>query len=359
MIPLTRPLLGDEEMAEVAAVLQSGMLVQGARVQAFEQAVALAMGRRSGVAVTSGTSALALALDALDVGPGDEVICPDLTWPSPVHVILERGAVPVLVDVDAAEWNARPEALAAALSERTAAAILIDQLGNPSRSAEAEAALGDTPLIVDAACSLGSARGDEPCGKRGVIACTSFHPRKVITTGEGGMCVTDDEVLAERIRVARNHGQHAPGRFTRAAGNHRMSDLAAALGVVQMARLPEIVAGRRRFAAIYAQELPALGLSLQVAPEGAQPNHQTLGVLLPEGRDAAARDALIAGLAERGVQAGLLSFALHRLPHLSRWARPAPASASVCDRGMSLPLYPQMSEDEVGKVIDALRDLVP
>ena len=358
MIPLTRPLLGDEEQAEVAAVLQSGMLVQGARVEAFEQRVAAAMGRRNGVAVTSGTSALSLALEALDVGAGDEVICLDLTWPSPVHAIVERGAAPVLVDVDPAEWNTRPEALAAARTARTKAAILIDQFGNPARAAEAEEMLGDVPLIVDAACSLGSRMGEAPCGNRGVIATTSFHPRKVITTGEGGMCVTDDDALSERMRVARNHGQHAPGRFTRAASNHRMSELAGALGIKQMDRLEAIVEGRRRWAAIYTEELPALGLSLQAAAAGAVPNHQTLGELLPDGRSARDRDQLSAELAKRGVQAGLLSFALHRLPHLSAWARPSPASASIAERGFSLPLFPQMEEGAVRKVIGALSDLL-
>src|SRR6185503_10034936 len=120
---------------------------------------------------------------------------PALTWPSPAHAVLACGAEPVLIDVDAAEWNAGPEQVRAALSPRPDAMIAIDQFGNPSRVPELLAALGDVPLVVDAACSMGSTLAGVPCGRLGVIACTSFHPRKVITTGEGGMCLTDDAAL--------------------------------------------------------------------------------------------------------------------------------------------------------------------
>jgi perosamine synthetase len=155
-----------------------------------------------------------------------------------------------LVDVDPHEWNSTPEAFAAARSARTRAAIVIDQFGNPARAPELHAVLDGLIVIEDAACALGSVFADgKPCGSLGDVSCFSFHPRKVITTGEGGMCLTDDAELARRLRVLRNHGQAAPGVFERHAGNFRLTELGGALGVAQMARLAEINQGRREHAA--------------------------------------------------------------------------------------------------------------
>ncbi|MDH5673038.1 MAG: aminotransferase class I/II-fold pyridoxal phosphate-dependent enzyme [Myxococcales bacterium] len=365
-VPLTRPWLGAEEQAAVAAVLGSGMLVQGAEVAAFEGALAELTGRAHAIAVSNGTSALLLALEAAGVGPGDGVLCPDLTWPSPAHAITLLGAEPQLVAVDADEWNAGPEAFAAARDGRSKAAIAIDQFGNPARAEAIAEALPGLTLIVDAACSLGSELGGGPCGRFGTIACSSFHPRKVITTGEGGVCLTDDPELAQRLRILRNHGQRGPGDFARAAGNHRLTEFAAAIGRVQLLRLPEIVARRRALAERYLNELPALGLQPQRAAPDARPNHQTFGVLLPPGRGAAERAALVAALAERGVQSGLLSYALHQLPQFAAAAERArqrgielSTSASIALRGLSLPLFPTMDNAQQQMVVDALADLLP
>ncbi|HEX5659048.1 MAG TPA: aminotransferase class I/II-fold pyridoxal phosphate-dependent enzyme, partial [Polyangiales bacterium] len=200
MIPLTVPALGSEEIAAAERVLRSGMLVQGREVQQFESELAQRTQRRHAIAVSSGTAALELALRALGVGPGDEVLVPALTWPSPGHAVLAVGASVGLVDVDPEEWNAH----AFELGPRTRAVIAIDQFGNPAR--QRELASLAVPLIVDAACSLGSSYEGRPCGSFGAIATMSFHPRKVLTTGEGGACLTDDDALAERISVLANYG---------------------------------------------------------------------------------------------------------------------------------------------------------
>jgi dTDP-4-amino-4,6-dideoxygalactose transaminase len=362
VIPLTRPLLGAEEEQAVAAVLRTGMLVQGAEVARFERAVGEHVRRAHAVAVVNGTAALELGLGALGIGPGARVLVPALTWPSPAHAVLACGAEPVLVDVDAAEWNSGPRQLEGALSPQPDAVIAIDQFGNPCRVQELLALLGDVPLIVDAACSLGSTIAGTPCGRLGVIACSSFHPRKVITTGEGGMCLTDDAALAERVRELRNHGQAAPARFARAAGNERMSELSAAVGVVQMTRLTTIVEQRRALAARYREGLADLPLRMQAAAPGATPNHQTLGVVLDPGLD---RDALIARLAQRAVQAGLLSYALHRLPQLrdaaevaARAGRSLQNAEAIAERGMCLPLFPTLTHAEQDQVIAALRESI-
>jgi perosamine synthetase len=361
MIPLTVPALGNDEVAAVERVLRSGMLVQGKEVQAFEAALCAVTGREHAVAVANGTAALELALGALGITAGDEVLCPALTWPSPAHAVRAVGAVPVLVDVDAAEWNATEQHFAAAGGPRTRAAIVIEQFGNPARHDAIARALAGVPLVVDAACSLGSSFKGVPCGKHGVIACMSFHPRKVITTGEGGVCLTDDEALARELRTLRNHGQVEPGRFTRASGNYRLTELGGALGVMQMQKLSALCSERRRLAQRY--ETALAELSFQRAPEGGVANRQTFAVLVgAAGQGSARRDRAISGLAERGVQAGRLSYALHTLPQFAREAAAAEAAGrslvearDIAERGLALPLYPGMREAQIDEVVRALR----
>ncbi|MEY4512899.1 MAG: hypothetical protein RLZZ450_5021 [Pseudomonadota bacterium] len=361
MIPLTVPALGDEEIAATERVLRSGMLVQGREVQAFESALALSTHRKHAIAVGSGTAALELALRALEVRPGDEVLCPALTWPSPAHAVLGTGAELGLVDVDRDEWNATEHGFASARTSRTRAAIVIEQFGSPARHAAIAAALPGVALVVDAACSLGASYAGAPCGSHGIIACTSFHPRKVLTTGEGGACLTDDDLLAERLRALRNHGQSLPGVFVCAAGNQRMTELAGAIGSEQMLKLPHLVAARRRLAAQIQAAFP--GRSWQRAAHDAEPNQQTLGLLLgPVGQGSGERDRVLTALREGGVQSGALSYALHRLPQFERAAslaeragRSLEVSRDIAERGLALPLFPSMTEPQVKVVIEQLR----
>lgn len=361
MIPLTVPALGEEEIAASARVLRSGMLVQGSEVLAFEAALAACCARAHAIAVGSGTAALELALRALDLGPGDEVLCPALTWPSPAHAILAVGAEPVLVDVHPDEWNATEETLARARTERTRAAIVIDQLGNPARHRPIAEVLAGLPIVVDAACSLGSRYEGVPCGRHGIIACTSFHPRKVLTTGEGGACLTDDPALDARLRALRNHGQSSPGVFVCASGNHRMTEMAAAIGAVQLAKLDALVDERRRLASRMRAALSSC--TFQRVPEGGVANGQTLGMLVgPPHGGSAARDRTMARLRDEGVGAGLLSHALATLPPLARASARARArgeslaiSIDVAARGLALPLFPTMTEAQCEQVVTAVR----
>ncbi|MET0388610.1 MAG: DegT/DnrJ/EryC1/StrS family aminotransferase [Polyangiales bacterium] len=360
MIPLSRSLLGSEELCAIARVLESGRLVQGERVAELEQVIAARVGRSHAVAVSNGTSALQLALRVLGVGPGDDVLVPDLTWPSPGHAVLELGARPVLVDVDPDDWNVSAEALLAARTTRTRAAIVIDQFGCPAASARIARVLRDLPIVVDAACSLGSHDGERACGARGTIATLSFHPRKVVTTGEGGMCLTDDDTLAGRLRELRNHGQVTPGVFGSASGNYRLSELAAALGLAQLQRLDTMLEQRRRLASRYDRELGVL--RAQRLPEAARGNHQTYGVLLPEPYS---REVVIASLRERGIEAGKLSYALHQLPQFAAAAADAvaagrsfPHATQIAERGLALPLFPGLRDAEQTHVIESVRAVV-
>ncbi len=363
MVPLTVPELGDEESAAALRVLRSGMLVQGKEVLAFEQALASLVARAHAIAVVNGTAALELALRALGVGPGDEVVCPALTWPSPAHAVRVLGAVPVLADVDPAEWNMTPATLAPALGPRTKAVIAIEQFGNPARHTALSAASGAVPMIVDAACSLGSSYQGAPCGAQGVIACTSFHPRKVITTGEGGACLTDDPGLAEQLRALRNHGQAEPGRFVCASGNYRMTELAGAIGLAQLPKLRAICDGRRTRAQRIMEALPRL--TFQQTPPGGVENRQTLGILVgTPGAGSGERERVMAGLIARGVGAGRLSYALHTLPQFADEARAAEragrsleSARDIAERGLCVPLFPSMSDAQVATVIEALADV--
>jgi perosamine synthetase len=352
MIRLSRPTIGEEERAAVDAVLSSGMLVQGAQVARFEALLAARCGRKHGIAVSSGTAALELALRAAGVGPGDEVLCPALTWPSPANAIRLVGAIPVLVDVDPLEWNATGAAFAAARTDATRAAILIDQFGNPLRARETLDALPDLALIEDAACALGSRTDLGPCGSVGLVSCMSFHPRKVITTGEGGVCLTDDDALADRLRRLRNHGQAAPGVFEEVSMNFRLTELGGALGVSQMTRLDAILAARRALLDRYRAALPKLGF--QRCPPGGRENAQTAGALLPEGTTEGDRERLIARLREDGVEVGRLSYALSRVPSLGLEATAVPVSEDLVTRGLALPLYPGMTEEEQARVVRAV-----
>ncbi len=349
MIRLAKPWIGENEQRAVAAVLESGQLVQGPNVQRFEQAIAALVGRKHAVAVSSGTSALQLALRALGIGAGDEVLCPALSWPSPAHAVRLSGAKVQFVDVDPNEWNSTEDALRAARNASTRAAIVIDQFGNPARAAAIQEALGSLPVIEDAACALGSRFANGPCGTLGAVSCLSFHPRKILTTGEGGMCLTDDDGLADKLRTLRNHGQLG-GEFVVAAGNHRMTEVAAALGLAQLQRLDDMVARRRQLASLYREHLGSL-LDFQQTPKGAESNYQTFGVLLPQGRE---RRVVREKLHARGVEAGLLSFAIHKLGSFTGSDASMPVTEHIAARGLALPLFPQMKDAEVEQVANAL-----
>jgi perosamine synthetase len=274
--------------------------------------------------------------------------------------VIELGALPVLVDVDPEHWNLSVEAVRAALTPQTRAIIAIDQFGCPAPSSAIQRAFPELPLIVDAACSIGSHDGDKPCAARGVIACMSFHPRKLLTVDEGGMCLTDDAELAQRLRQLRNHGQAQPGEFARASGNYRLSEVAAAIGCVQLGRLDGMLAERRRLAQRYRSALQAL--TPQRWPAGTLGNDQTFGVVLPPHLD---RDASVAALRERGIESGRLSYALHTLPQFAAAAqraqaagRPFPQAERLAQSGLALPLWVGLSEAEQSHVIESLEHVL-
>jgi dTDP-4-amino-4,6-dideoxygalactose transaminase len=372
VIRLTRPYFTDGESAAVAEVLASGMLIQGQRVAAFEAATADFLGGLARtapphcLAVATGTAALELSLASVPrrdgtsgVTPRDEVIVPAVSWPSPGHAVILEGATPVLADVDLDTWCLDVTAATEVATPRTASIIAIDQFGVPAPIPALRRAIPGVDVVEDSACALGSTLDGVPCGLLGDVGIYSYHPRKVITTGEGGMCVTRDDARADLLRALRNHGQSTPGTFRCAGPNQRLSELHAAVGVVQMTKLEDILRRRRAMAA---EVRAAVDLRWQRAPQGAEANHQTLGFVLPRpatGDREAARNALLAALRESGVEASILSYALHRLPQFAAYAvnrgRRFPVADAVVDGGVAVPLHPGMSGEDVGKVVDALR----
>ena len=364
-VPLARPLTGSEELEEIRSVLESGQLSQGPKVQEFERMVAEHTGARHAFATSSCTTALHLALVALGVGPGDEVLVPDFTFPATANVVVQQGAVPVLVDVDLDTYNVDPSGLARHLTARTRAVIPVDLFGlsadmDPVMAFAAEHGLA---VLEDAACSLGATYHGRPCGVLGDVGCLSFHPRKVVTTGEGGMVLTDDDDLAERIRILRSHGGvRRAQRFTfeDAGFNYRLSDVLAALGVAQMRRLPQMVADRRRLASDLRAGLAGMrGITVPPEPVWGGHVYQAFVALVEPGVD---RDAVIGGLRERGVEATLGTYALHAQPFFGRAFGYSPGalprSHQAFLRSVALPLYPQMTDADTEAVVQCVGEVL-
>lgn len=361
LIRLTIPEIGDEEIQVVTDVLRSGYLVQGKYVRDFEQKVADYLGARHAIAVSSGTAALHLSLIALGIGFGDEVILPDFTFPATANVVEIAGAKPVLVDIDLDSFNVNVDGIRKAISPRTKAILPVHLFG---QSADMDPILDlarEHRILVmeDAACALGAEYHTQKCGTLGILGCFSFHPRKAITTGEGGMVVTNVDELAERLRQLRNHGLNTAlglGQFEMAGLNYRMTDFQGALGSKQMGRLEDIIAKRRALAQYYRQSLVGLyGIKL---PEELPNNRhiwQSYVILLRPGID---RNRLIKVLKEAGVETTIGTYAISAQPHNHHPEWDLPISRQAYHQSLSLPLHTRMSETDVDEVVRCLKKAV-
>jgi perosamine synthetase len=372
VIRLTIPSIEDDDLHAVAEVLRSGMLVQGANVAAWEEHLARVVGVRHAVAVSSGTAALHLAMLALGVGPGDLVLTTAYSWVATANVIRLCGAEPVFVDIDARTFNLSPDALEAKLKDlakdrgrlkRVKAILPVHAFGLPADMPAILATAGryDIPVVEDAACALGAACRGKPAGAWGKIGCFSFHPRKAVTTGEGGACTTDDDALARRIRILRNHGldPQAPGMdFVDVGFNYRMTDFQAALGRTQTAKLDRILAARRRLAAQYDELLADVGVQTPVVPKGFEPAYQTYVVLLPK-ECAPHRAEIIRRLREEGVETtiGTIHIPLTTFYRAEYGYREGdfPATDDVFTRSLALPLHERLTREDQTLVAEALR----
>ncbi len=377
-LPFSRPSIADDDVAAVVEVLRSGWITTGERVAAFEEAFRTRLGCAGAVAVASATGGMHLVLRALDIGPGDEVITPSMTWVSTVNLIVLSGARPVFVDVDRETLLVDVEQVARAITPRTRLIVPVHFAGVPADLDRLCALARDrgVALVEDAAHALGTYYRDEPIGSRGT-AIFSFHPIKNITTGEGGMVCSDDVRLLERVRRLRFHGlgvdaydREARGRSPQAeviepGYKYNLTDLAAALGLTQLRRLDDFNAKR---AALSAQYRDGLAGVPNVRPLGLPPHPFThawhLFVVRVLGRDAAHdRDDFMKALKDRGIGTGLHFRAVHSQKYFreeTNSRREAlPSTEWNSDRICSLPLFPDMTVEDVQRVVEAIKDVAP
>ncbi len=372
MIPVMKPYLGEEEAQAAAEAVRSGWVAAGPRVARFEQSFAAYVGAGHGVALSSCTTALHLALVALGIGPGDEVVVPSLSFIATANAARYVGATPVFADVDLATGNVTVDTVDAVRTLRTRAVIAVHQGGVPFDTVALRQACRDwdVPLVEDAACAAGSTEYGRPLGEGALLAAWSFHPRKVITTGEGGALTLDREDWAQRLRRLREHGMNVSAAARHASAqpvfeayletgyNYRMTDIQAAVGLVQLAKLDAMVARRRELAARYHAELSDVdGLTPVTDPPYGQTNFQSFWVLIDE-RFGHTRDEVLAELAEAGISARRGIMAAHLEPAYAQdRSAVLPATERLTRDSLILPLYHTLAEHEQEQVVAALRKL--
>ena len=353
MIRLAWPDVGPEEAAAVAEVLESGQLTMGPKVPELEALLAEACGVAHAVAVSSGTAALYLAVAALGLGPGDEVLVPAYTFPATANVVAQVGARPVLVDVDPATMNLDPAKAAEAVTSRTRAVLAVHLFGRPLDWDALRAALPThVELLEDAAGALGARRRGRPCGGLGGLGCLSFHPRKIVTTGEGGAVTTNDAGIADTIRRMRHHGIEPHGDFEIATPglNYRLPDILCAVGIPQLRRLEELLQARERLADAYAERLAGL-VDLPSADEGDRHGWQAYVVQLDR------RDEALEALRAAGIEAQIGTYALHRLQAYADQG-PFPGADRAYERALALPFHTRLEDGELDRVAAVLDTVV-
>lgn len=372
-IPVTKPCFGQEEIQAVAERLLNGWVVQGPKVAEFERMWAEFIGVRFARATTSCTSALHLALLAIGVGPGDEVVVPAFTWVATANAVEHCGAKPVFTDIDMRSFNIDPEQVENKLTSRTKVLLPVHEFG---LSAEMDVIMAiarrhDLAVVEDAACACGTLYKGQHVGTFGDVGCFSFHPRKAITTGEGGMLTTNDEKLAKLFEVLRSHGAESSDlsrhksnsgfilpEFNRLGFNYRMTDIQAAIGVEQMKRLDWILEQRRTRAKRYTEMLSDLpGLALPSEPDGYTHVYQSYVTLIESGH--VERDRVALAMQAKGIATRQGTHAVHALGYyrdkydLGLEDYP---NAWIADQvSLTLPLYATMTDEEQDYVIQCLR----
>ena len=373
-INVMQPWLGPEEVAAVTEVLESGWVAQGPRVAAFEEAFAARMQADHAVAVSSCTTALHLALVVAGIGAGDEVVVPSFSFIATTNAVRYVGANPVFADVDPLTGNLTVATVEPVLTSQTRAIVAVDQGGMPLDLGPLRALCDPRGIVVveDAACAAGSTYAGRPVGATAEIAAWSFHPRKILTTGEGGMVTTSRPEWADRARRLREHAMSVSAaerhkavlppaeEYLELGFNYRMTDLQAAVGIVQLGRLDEVVARRREIAARYRELLADVpGIRAVADPPSGESNYQSFWI--EAGLDFPLdREGLLACLAEHEISARRGIMAAHRqtayagMPHA-----PLPATERLTDRTLILPLFHQMTKDQQDRVVDVIRGANP
>ncbi|MFC1576158.1 DegT/DnrJ/EryC1/StrS family aminotransferase [Candidatus Omnitrophota bacterium] len=369
-LPLSKPYFDSEDLEEIQKVLRSGWVTMGPKVKELEDKVAGYLGISHAVAVTNCTSALHLALLAIGIKSGDEVLVPDYTFPATAHAVLYCNAKPVFVDINPKTYNVDPDLIEGKITKRTKAIIVVHTFGQPAEMERIMKIAGkhNLKVIEDAACALGAKCKDKFAGTIGNVGCFSFHGRKSITTGEGGMVVTSDRGLAEKVRSLSVFGKALSesgtqeskkgtsiSEFTTLGYNYKMSDIAAALGIAQLKKLDKIVEKRQYLAKYWDAKLKDIELiTTPYVDGGVKHIYQSYVVLLDKRLD---RNRIIKMLAERGIQTQIGTYALH--------AEPVYSSADVCansldvfKRALSLPMYYALDKNDIDIATEVIKDVL-
>lgn len=374
-IPISLPVTGEEEWHATREPLVNGWLTSGPKVREFEELFAKRHNVKHALAVTSATTALHLALIALDVKAGDEVIVPAFTWVSTANVVLYCGATVVFADVDPQTFNIDPTDLKRRITSKTKVIIPVHLFGLCANMDEIKKIAGNIPLVEDGACAAGAAYKGTPAGALGTIGCFSFHPRKSVTTGEGGMITTNDDQLAEVIGMLRNHGasiseeqrHHGPRPyilpdFNMLGYNYRMTDLQGAVGVVQIKKLDQFIDEREKWAAYYTDELSSIPW-LRTPKYDAEYKHgwQSFVTFVDEEKAPMSRNDIMEKLQEQGISTRPGTHAVHMLNYYKDkygiQASDYPGAQAANDYSMAIPLHNRMVAEDFAYVVQVLKSL--
>jgi perosamine synthetase len=356
---LMRPLVGDEELESVKAVFDSKFLTEGEITREFESTFAQFVDADHAIAVTSCMTGLDLAVRTLGIKAGDEVIVPDFTHPATGDCVYPAGAEAVLVDVDINSYNITPETIGDAITKRTKCIIPVSWGGNPIDPEIYKIGKEhEIPILEDAACSIGAAINGKKVGSLADITTFSFHPRKIITTGEGGMVTMNDPALAEKAHALKHFGQTTDGKFTYHGTNYKMSNITAAIGLEQMKKLTGILDNRIARAARYSDLLTGVnGIRTPVTGPGMTHVFQSYCIYIEK---EGARDRLRKDLAERGIETQIGTYALHLEPSYAGARRSGSLrnSALLFGHLLTLPLHYYLTDQDQEFVVDSIKELV-
>lgn len=362
-IPLIEPVVGDEELNNVREVLDSGYMTQGPFSKEFEELFSDFVDAEIAITATSCTTGMEMALEAVGVKEGDEVVVPDFTHPATANAVVRVGADPVLVDVKRETYNIDPNEVSEAVTENTSAVLPVSWGGQPLNPGPLQemAQEYDLSIVEDAACAAGAAYDGEPVGSQFDVSVFSFHPRKVLTTGEGGVVTTDDPSLEETMRQIKNFGTNPETDvgFVRAdATNYRFSDVLAAIGVAQLEKREEIIDRRREIAARYDDLLNSVeGVTPPVEPDEARHTYQSYSVFVEVGDDEV-RDNLIETLAEANIETQIGTYALQNTEAFADAKRVGEleTSAALEANLLTLPVAHSMTKSDQERVVNELDD---